>query len=415
MGRRLFLSGVVLFVLTLSFVVVVKADSLTWSQTYGGTGSDIPHSLITTADGGYVLAGETGSFGAGHKDFWLIKTDISGNVEWNQTYGGLGYERAYGLVATSDGGYALIGDNLLVKTDEFGDMEWNQTYGGGSTDFVLSLVEVSDGGYAIAGFTYSFGAGGQDCWLVKTDAAGNAEWNQTYGGAGDDRAHTLIKADDGGYVLAGTTRSYGAGNFDFWVVKTDANGTMQWNQTYGKTTYEYGYSIVKTFDEGYAIAGFTGYTDSIEGEKYDFWLVKIDEFGAMQWNQTYGGEGDDRVYSLVATSDGGYLLVGGTMSFGAGNMDSWLVKTDSMGNMEWNRTYGGAGADAARSVVETDDGGYAFVGETGSFGAGGSDFWLVKTDETGYVPEYTSWFIPSLLLIATTAIIIYKKKTTTTR
>jgi len=185
MSSKLFLSILTLFVLaSLPFISSVGASSTMWSQTYGGTSSDSAEAMVQTSDGGYALAGYTTSFGAGSYDFWLVKTDEYGDMEWNQTYGGADIEHAYSLVETSDGGFALAGyssslideksDFWLVKTDSQGSMEWNQTYGGTDVEVANSLVETSDGGFALAGGSTTFvDAGPADCWLVKTDEYGN--------------------------------------------------------------------------------------------------------------------------------------------------------------------------------------------------------------------------------------------------
>jgi hypothetical protein len=251
----------------------------------------------------------------------------------------------------------------------------NRTYGGTSTDIAFSVVQTGDGGYAIAGYTYSFGAGEHDFWLVKTDAAGNMQWNRTYGGTSNDFARSVVQTGDGGYAIAGYTDSYSVGYDDFWLVKTDSSGNMQWNKTYGGTGNDIAYAVIQTSDGGYAL---TGETTSY-GTGGDFWLVKTDSSGTVQWNQTYGGASGDVAYSLVQTGDGGYALAGHTESYGAGNYDVWLVKTDSSGTVQWSRTYGGADNDVARSVVQTGDGGYALAGYTDSYGAGGYDFWFIKT------------------------------------
>jgi hypothetical protein len=379
--KKLFLAGILVFVLlSFGFVVSVEASSTTWSQAYGGANGDIAYSLVETSDGGYAIAGSTQSFGDGLSSFWLVKTDSSGNMKWNRTYGGTGGDHAYSLVETSDGGYAIAGDTWskvtgnsdwwLVKTNVSGNVEWNRTYGGTSSETAFSLVETSDGGYAIAGYTFSFGAGEADFWLIKTDASGNVEWNRTYGGANRDIARSLVETSDGGYILAGGSL----------LVKTDGAGNMEWNRTYGGTCN----SLITTSDRGYALAGET---------TGDFWLIKTDEYGSVEWSQTYGGEGDDLAESLVESSDGGFVLAGVKDAVRhqwdghpiSGNF--WLVKTDASGIMEWNRTYGGTGGDHAYSLVATSDGGYALAGETGSFGAGEADFWLIKTDAYGIIPE----------------------------
>ncbi len=358
-----------------------------WNQTYGGTDDDRALVLVRTVDGGYALAGYTYSYGAGYVDSWLVKTDSSGNVQWNQTYGGTGGDYAFALVRTVDGGYALAGqtnssgagksDFWLVKTDLSGNAQWNQTYGGIGGDYARALVQTADGGYALAGWTNSSGAGGDDFWLVKTDSSGNAQWNQTYGGTNEERAFALVQAADDGYVLAGNKFSYGAGYDDSWLVKTDLSGNVQWNQTYGGTYLDRAYALVQAADGGYALAGCT---TSYGAGNQDFWLVKTDLSGNAQWNRTYGGTSYDSAQALVQAADGGYALAGPTSSYGAGNLDFWLVRTDVNGNAQWNKTYGGTNVDYAYALVRTADGGYALAGSTGSYGAGPYDFWLVKTD-----------------------------------
>jgi hypothetical protein len=224
---------------------------------------------------------------------------------------------------------------------------WTKTYGGTSGDYADALVQTSDGGYALAGMIESFGAGPLDCCLVKADASGNMQWNETYGGTNGDGAYALVQTGDGGYALAGRTGSFGGGGDDFWLVKTDASGTMEWNRTYGGTSY-------------------------------------------------------DLAYDLVQTTDGGYALAGETCSFGAGNYDAWLVRTDASGTVQWNRTYGGTNEDGATALVQTSDGGYALAGRTTSYGSGEPDFWLVKTKADGAVQDWS----PDLVLIALVAAVI---------
>jgi hypothetical protein len=300
-----------------------------------------------------------------------------GALAWNKTYGGTNDEGAYPLVQTVDGGYALAGftrsygaggwDVWLVKTDSSGNMQWSKTYGGTGDEGAYSMVQTTDGGYALAGSTNSYGAGSNDFWLVKTDGAGNPQWTKTYGETGDDYAYSIVQTSDGGYALAGC----GFAN----LVKTDSSGNMQWNKKYTGNAY----SLVQTVDGGYALAGFTHPYASFD----DFWLVKTDSLGNTQWSKTYGGTNIDEAYCLVQTSDGGYALAGYTYYSEDTQEDFWLVKTDSSGNMQWNKTYGGRDTDEAYSLVQTVDGGYALAGYTLSFGASLGDLWLVKTDAGG--------------------------------
>jgi len=231
-----------------------------------------------------------------------------------------------------------------------------------------------------------------DLPLISLVGASSEMWNQTYGGTSSDEAEAVVQTSDGGYALAGYTTSFGAGSYDFWLVKTDASGSMEWNQTYGGTGIEHTCALVGTSDGGYAIAGGTPIFIPESGIASDFWLVKTDTYGYMEWNQTYSG---GRAYALVETLDGSFALAGGTR----------LVKTDAYGNMLWNRTYGGV----AYALVETSNGGYALAGYA-PIGAGTYDFWLAKTDEHGVIPEFPSWIILPLFVIATASTIVVRKR-----
>ena len=350
-----------------------------WDRTFGGP-SDTAKSVQQTADGGYVVAGGTGSHGG---DFWLLKTDANGTEQWNKTFGGPRRECAESVQQTSDGGYILTGctmsfgaggnDFWLVKTDANGNKQWNRTFGGSMDDFAQSVRQTSDGGYILAGYTYSHGAGRGDFWLVKTDANGNKQWDRTFGDYYCDEAYSVQQTVDGGYILAGFTSSGGGGAIDFWLLKTDANGTKQWDSTFGGRSNDWAYSVQQTVDGGYILAGFTL---SFGAGRNDFWLVKTNANGTKQWDSTFGGMEDDMTYSVQQTTDGGYILAGKTASYGAGAHDSWLVKTDANGTEQWNKTFGGLKFDSAYSVQQTSDYGYILAGQTNSYGAG--DFWLIK-------------------------------------
>ncbi len=308
---------------------------------------------------------------------------------WTKTYGGTGNDEdeAYSVVQTFDGGFALAGttesfgagsyDVYLVRTDGSGDILWSKTYGGTSDDYGWSVLQTSDGGYAIAGITQSFGAGGYDMYLIKTDVAGTMQWSKTYGGTSYDVAWSVVQTFDGGFALAGTTLSFGAGGtYDMYLVKTDPAGTMQWNKTYGGTSGDKGRSVVQTEDGGFAL---TGYTQSF-GVGYfpQVYLVKTDAAGTMQWNKMYGGTGWEEGRYLVQTSDGGYIITGETESYGGGPQ-VYLIKTDASGNMSWSKTYGGKAYDNGWSVIQTSDGSYAIAGHASGFGFG-IQMYLVRTD-----------------------------------
>ena len=356
-----------------------------FDKTIGGAARDECHSIIQTSDGGYALAGSTSSKGAGNSDVWLIKTDASGNKSWDKTFGGRSSDGGYSIIQTRDGGYALAGftrsksagniDFWLIKTDVYGNKQWDKTFGGSGSDISYSIIQTRDGGYALAGTTEFKGAGNYDFWLVKTDKDGNKSWDKTYGGSSLDISNSIVQTHDGGYALAGHTLSKGAGNYDFWLVKTDKDGNKSWDKTYGGSSWDSSNSIVQTRDGGYALAG---YTSSKGAGFVDFWLVKTDKDGNKTWDKTFGGTANEVCNSIIQTRDGGYALVGYTRSKGAGEEDFWLVKTDKDGNRIWDRTFGGTRLDISRSVIQTDDDGYALSGHTKSKGAGEEDFWIVS-------------------------------------
>jgi ribosomal protein S11 len=364
-----------------------------FAKTYGGTDFDRAYSVQQTSDGGYVVAGETYSlysFGASYNDIFLIKTDASGNIQWAKTYGGTYWDVAFSVQQTSDGGYIVAGytasfgaggDILLIKTDASGNIQWAKTYGGTGYDEAYSVQQTSDGGYIVAGKTDSFGAGWSDFFLIKTGASGNIQWAKTYGGTYWDVAFSVQQTSDGGYIVAGYTASFGAGG-DILLIKTDANGNIQWAKTYGGTDYDWASSVQQTSDGGYIVAG---HTTSLGAGYDDAFLVKTDASGNIIWAKTYGGTGDDKARSVQQTSDGGYIVAGYTASFGAGYYDIFLIKTDASGNIQWAKTYGGTDYDWASSVQQTSDGGYIVAGYTASFGAGESDFFLIKTDANGNI------------------------------
>lgn len=300
-----------------------------WNKTLGGYSPDTGYFVQQTSDGGYIITGSTYSYGSGWGDGWLIKTNSNGTEEWNKTFGGMRYEEGNSVRQTGDKGYVVIGwtssyggwDAWLVKTSSNGTEDWNRTLGGSKADSGRSVQQTTDGGYIVTGWTYSHGAGGSDVWLVKTDLNGSEEWNKTFGGSDNDWAHSVQQTSDGGYIIAGSTYSNVSGWGDVFLIKTDING--------------------------------------------------IEE-----WNSTFGGLDNDWAHSVQQTSDGGYIVTGGTYSHGTGSPDLWLIKTDSNGNEKWNNSFGGEGYDEGWSVQQTTDGGYVIAGRTGSYGTECADVWF---------------------------------------
>jgi hypothetical protein len=376
--------------------IFATGPSFSFRKAIGGPASEEDSSLIQTSDGGYAIAGNTSSFGAGQADVYVVKLDSKGNLQWTKTIGGPKGDYGNSLIQTSDGGYAIAGatksfgaewsDVYVVKLDANGNLQWTKTIGGPKGDYGNSLIQTSDGGYAIAGATKSFGAGEWDVYVVKLDANGNLQWTKTIGGEKDDYGRSLIQTSDGGYAIAGKTESFGAGYTDVYVIKLDAHGNLQWTKTIGGEGLDDGSSIIQTSDGGYTIAGSASFGAEYYEDVcvfYDVYVVKLDANGNLQWTKTIGGPWNEEGSSLIQTSDGGYTIAGYTESFGAGEWDVYVVKLDAHGNLQWTKTIGGEKNDGGRSLIQTSDGGYAIAGATKSFGAGGEDVYVVKLDAKG--------------------------------
>lgn len=291
-------------------------------------------------------------------------------TRWNKTYGGTNNEMANDVVECSSGGFAFTGgidipghatDVWLVRTDVHGNQLWNRSFGGSNLDEGYSLTECSDGGFAITGHRLS-GSPWWDLWLIRTNATGHHLWNQTF--AGDqgygDRGYEVIECSGGGFAVIGYTAALKTSSQDMWLIRTDASGNHLWNQTYDYDGgSDYGYAIVECSGGGFALGGAA---DVELTESLGFWLVRTDADGVHLWNQTYDGDGYEECYDLVECVGGGFALAGYTDSFGAGGSDMWLVRTDATGNHLWNQTFGTTNRDKANGLVECSDGGFALVG-----------------------------------------------------
>lgn len=385
--------------LTLTAVILMTAASSAdpgdtlWTRTYGGSDFDYGYSVRQTDDGGYIIGGTTKSFGAGNYDLYLVKTDADGGTVWTHTYGGSNLDYGYSVRQTSDGGYIFAGrtksfgagdyDVYLVRTDADGDTVWTRTYGGGDRDQGEDVQQTDDGGFIIAGYSDTFGAGIMDFYLVKTDANGNALWTRAYGSEDTyDCAYSVCQTADGGYIIAGKTDDAITNDTRITLVRTDSNGSRLWIRGYGGDQWDEAFSVDLTSDGGYIVGG---YTESFGAGSMDFYLLKTDSNGDTIWTRTYGGGGRDEGQSVQQTADGGYVIAGYSWSYGAGQADFYIVKTDADGDTVWTRTYGGSRWDYGYSVHQTDDGGYILAGYTDSFGAGNNDIYLVRV--TGQMPE----------------------------
>jgi len=385
-----------------------KGNTITWDKTFGGSSEDMGFSIIQTENGGYAVAGytildreerkDTWRAKLGYieltedkrQDFWIIKIDKNGNIEWDEAFGENGPDIANSIIQTRDGGYAVAGfiwtiyvgeqDIWIIKLGENGNKEWEKTFDKNKNDVAYSVIQTKDGGYAIAASTGFKLWGEANCWVIKLDAKGNIEWENSFGGTGWDEIYSIIQTKDGSFVTTGYVWSKGAGRGDVYVAKLNKRGDVVWDKTFGGSENDEAHSIIQTEDGGYVVTGFTVSEDT--GDR-DIWVIKLDKDGNKVWDKTLGGTSEDWANSIIQTKDGGYMVAGWTSLMGAGKTDVWIVKLDKRGDLVWDKTFGGSENDEAHSIIQTEDGGYAVAGWTKSKGAGNSDVWVLKLDENG--------------------------------
>lgn len=368
-------------ILLLILVFPLSASTqITFERTYGGSSLDHGLSVSQTLEGGYIIAGCTGPCG----DYpYVIKTDAFGDTLWTRTfdiparvYAGLS------VSPTTDMGYVLAAlywccpreaRILVIKMDSLGTPQWERTYGKGQKrhSWGTHIQQTSDGAYILTG------GAGLDPYLVRMDSLGNRVWERTYSFGHESISRCVQQTPDGGYVIAG-------GRWNVFLIKTDSLGDTVWARAYGGTERDEGYCVQLTSDGGYIVSGSTA---SFATVTRDVYLIKTDSEGNAIWTKTYGGSLIEKGYAVQQTIDGGYIIVGPTNSYGAGEADVYLIKTDFEGNVVWTRTYGGSLGDKAFSVQQTSDGGYIIAGYTESYAAGHADVYLIKTDSKGLVKK----------------------------
>ena len=348
-------SKILLFLIILSvFLVESIFGQNTFQIIIGGINQDYCSSIQNTSDGGFIILGITNSFGAGNYDVYLLKIDSIGNLQWSKTYGGVDYDKGHVIQETTDGGFIIGGetksfgvgyfDIYLIKTNSIGDTSWTKTYGKTNTSIRFSDIQkTTDGGFVIAGSfldyqTYNY----WDIYVLKTDSIGNLQWNNLIyncgisrsGAASQDFASSIIQTTDGGFVLSGNTENCNIGKEYVYLIKLSYNGGHIWSKLYGGPTYDNaGYSVKQTFDNGFVIAGIT---NSFGFGMKDVYILKTDSNGKLLWSKTYGGASNDIGKSIQITNDGGFILGGFTNSFGADSNDVYIIKTDSLGNSGCN-------------------------------------------------------------------------------
>jgi len=417
-----------------------------WDYRYGGTLSDELSCFLQTSDGGFILGGTTLSDSSGNKtqpkwgayDYWIVKTDSLGIVLWDRDFGGTNNDFLSELVQTSDGGFLLGGysnsgisgnktqptiglyDYWIVKIDSVGNFVWDKDLGGNSDDFLISLDCTNDGGYILGGASLSDSSGDktqpawgiQDYWIIKIDSLGNKLWDKNFGGIDDEKFCSIRQTSDSGFIVGGYTTSDISGDktqptwgtWDYWVIKTDASGIKQWDLDFGGADWDYLSLIDQTTDGGYILSGWS--TSGISGNKTqsswgyaDYWLIKVNSSGIIQWDKSFGGADYEEFYLTVSTPDGGYLISGDSYSpisgdkteNNLGTEQSWFVKTDSTGSLQWDKTVFTTGHDESGRVIMTRDGCYALANySNGGIGgyksqpawSGAGDYWIVKFCDT---------------------------------
>ena len=418
-----------------------------WDYRYGGLDAEYLSCFMQTTDGGYMLGGFTPSDSGGDKtqsnwggsnDFWIVKTDPQGIMRWNKDFGGSGLDALFDVKQTRDGGYIIGGysdsgisgnktqatqgslDYWIIKLDSLGNQQWDKDFGGTGNDLLFSLQQTTDNGYILGGFSNS-GIGGDktqnvwginDYWIVKTDSLGNFEWDADFGGTGDEWFSVIRQVADGGYIIGGYSDSGISGDKtedtkgfrDYWIVKIDSSGNKLWDKDFGGTFLDMLVDIRQTTDGGYILGG-NSYSDA-GGDKteplvggngdQDYWIVKTDSLGIKQWDRDFGGTGvEDEFNNLTLTSDGGYLI--GCTSYSPasgtktennfGQEQAWIIKVDSLGNPQWDKTIFTNEHDESGFALQASDGCYVIANATMAGVAGYKtqpawnglhDYWIVK-------------------------------------
>ncbi len=371
----------ILLIVMLGLVGLSGRGQVTFQKTYGGgTQENFGSSVHQTTDGGYIFVGSTNNYGAGQTDVYLIKTDSLGDTLWNRTYYGGNSCMGVDVKQTTDGGYIIVGTNddvYLIKTDSIGDTLWSKTFGGVNSAQGNSVQQTTDGGYIIVGYTHSFPTTGSSIYLIKTNAVGDTLVTKSYHTSNYDEGLSIQQTNDGGFIIVGKTGF----SPHVYLIKINSIFDTAWTKIYGGSSWDYANSVKQTSDGGFIIVGNTLSFGAGGGDVY---LIKTDALGDTLFTKTFGGNNNDEGESVQQTKDRGYIIVGWTTSFGAGQSDVYLIKTDSLGDTLWTRTYGGTEQDYGYSVQQTVDGGYVVVGMTKSFRAGSQgDIYLLKTDSLG--------------------------------
>lgn len=386
---------------------VTKSPTIQWQKSLGGLNNDEVNSAQKTADGGFIIAGSASSNDgdvlgnhSSNYDIWVVKIDASGTIEWQKTFGGSNSDTAECIKSTSDGGYIVTGttfstdgdvtgnkgncDIWVIKISATGGIQWQKTFGGTKSDIASTIEQNSDGTYYILGSTYSNDGdvtqnyGESDYWVLKINLTGTIQWQKTYGSSANDFANKLQLTTDGGIVISGNSefeRVNIGSTPEIYILKINSNGVLQWQKTFGGTCDDIVNQIISTQDGGYLFGGYSCSTDGNLSNNlgyYDMWVVKITANGTLSWQKSIGGVKWDIINSLQETSDGGYIAIGETASVnsvfkgGKGLIDIGIVKLTANGMVEWTKTIGGTGAEKGIEVLQTADGNFVVFGNSNS-------------------------------------------------
>jgi hypothetical protein len=382
--------GQTLLLILLFLNATVSKTQITFNKNYGGFNTETAYRVEICEDKGYIVAGYTRSMGQGYASMYLLRTNKYGEVLWEKAYGGNLVEKAYAVAITPGGSFVAVGsttsfgqgqeDIYIVKVDKDGNKVWEKTFGGIGSEEAWDIRYTNDGGFIISGFTNSWGAQFFDAFLLKIDADGNEQWKKLYGGGSFDAGFCVRQTNDGGYAVLGQTHSYGEGNGSFYFFKTDSEGNVQWEKTYGGQAPDEGRYFQLTNDGGYIL---TGKTESKGAGDEDIYVLKVDNEGNLQWEKTYGGDKKDTGKSVEPTSDGGYIITSSSRSFNWIVPWIWIIKTDANGEVQWTKRYGNWDHDHGHHILPTDDGGYIATGHNTLGNDKLEDIYLMKLDSNG--------------------------------
>jgi hypothetical protein len=388
------------------FVINICNAQVTFEKSFDLNKTDAGRVVRQTSDNGYIIVGRTNKTGnIADKDVLLIRTNFQGDTVWTKTFGGTNCDTGKDVKETNDNGYIITGhsssygsgeaDVYIIKTDSLGNEEWMNTFGGPEIDWGLSIRQTSDNGFIITGSTNISTPSNYDLFLVKTNEVGDVEWTRNYGGSGTERGNSIIITNDDNYVICGYTTSFGYGNYDVFLIKTNASGDTIWTKTYGGTEKDCGMSVKQTNDNGFIISG---YTNSFGAGDMDFYIIKTNENGDTLWTKTFGGAAYDISCSVDITFENDYVITGYGESFGHETIDVYLIKINQLGNLLWTQFFERKFTDYGNSVQQTTDGGFIIGGTTfnpDSIGFTNSDIYLIKTDTDGTVVGFNNPECPS--------------------